>query len=521
MRKVARSPILQVLAALVVGSAIVLSAGSSDGKIIKKPKKTKPETQQGVVTRVVDKIVPGGAAVYREAAQNPAALPRYEAPAVYQNPMVRGLEFRDSSALQEARRWLSDPTVAPDHAAIRASDQTLRRSSGTNFFTHPAVVPATPEDAHKIVNDYGSVPTGIVVEGQASGIGTVDDVQYDPILNAFVLNDRSVYFSPIAPQNLAALCRAIAADPRIGVALGPTEIAYGALPHQSQVAVDLKLTDNFLGNITFAQADWLPETYPFANGYALEPDPKSANTAVSFKIKDFQFQITQEVVRARGANFEIRLIPLTTEAASDGGALPDYDAISRGVSSPQFERNADHIARNIDYYRRETYVDNAFRHGEVSAFLRSLQDEDVDLIELAALVEQSTGVGALPSTPPVADMQAPINQLFTAWKTIDLPLYLAQWSPAGVQIGPTRSSTFADIQASRTRLFARVSASAAANTTIFLGYDRGIGIFRNQYILEYRTSDDELHSGSACETYKVRYEGGHWVIIENREDASC
>jgi hypothetical protein len=484
------------------------------------PKATEPKTQQTLLPQVLNKIIPGGGDSYQQAAQN-NVQPNYERPEGYQNPIVNHLQFGDSESMRRAKEWLRNPATAPDYRDNPSQNSGVPVISGTPFFTGHALVPTTAADATRFVSTFGSVPTGMVLEGTASDIGAIDDVQYDAILNALVLNNQTVYFSPVAPQSLASLCRAIDQDDRIGVALGAVEIAYGQLQHDSQVAVDLKLADNFLGNITFAQSYWLPPNYPLADGYQLRSDPSPAATAVTFEFKDFRFVKAQDVLQGSGTNFEVRLMPTSDQPAPDGGALPNYDAIAQGATSPQFESNASHVAQYIEYYRREPFIDNAFRYGEAAALIRTLKEQGVDLEQLAEIIEDSTGVGALDDTPPVSDMQAPINNLFAAWKTLDLQQYIAQWSPDAQQIGQTRTSNYAEIRDTRVRLFSRLTAAGATNETILLGYRDGVATFHNQYILKYKDLDGDLHSGASCESYKVRNEGGRWLIIENQENKSC
>jgi hypothetical protein len=520
MKRNSELPIVSIAAALLLVASVALSAAQELKRKLKVyPKPTQPETQQQVLPPLLKSIIPGADVQYQRAAQNPNVRPNYQEPENYSNPIVRHIELPTPETMREAQRWLNDPSAAPDRNRTRPNLNVLPGRS-TQFLTKPTLVPTTSADAQTVVSTYKSIPTGMVVEGQAIGVGAVDDLQYDAILNAFVINNRAVYFSPIAPQSLAALCRSIVQDDRIGVALGVVEITYGELPHDSRVAVDLKLADNFLGNITFGQAEWLAPNYPLAGGYIAKSDPSPAATAVMFKFRDFRFEAARGVVRATGTNFEVRLIPISDQRADDGGALPDYQAIARGAISPNFEDNARHVTHNIDYYRRETFVENAFHHGEVAAFIRTLKAEHVDLIELAELIEQSTGIGQLVTVAPVSEMGQPINQLFAAWRTHNLPLYLDQWSPNAVQTNKTKVSRFADIKNSRAQLFPQLGNVGAVNILIYLGYQNDAGIFRNQYILEYDLAGT-VRRGSACETYKVRNEGGRWVIIENQEDDSC
>jgi len=249
---------------------------------------------------------------------------------------------------------------------------------------------------------------------------------------------------------------------------------------------------------------------------------------VMFKFTGFRFAVEDEVLRVKNGNFEVRLIPIGKGRAPDRGAVPDYNAISQGLVSRQYEANAHHVVQNIDYYRRERFVDNAFRYGEVAALLRFLKSDEVDLNELARVIEQTTGVGRSELGPAVADMQRPIDNLFEAWRRLDLSSYLAQWAPNAVQYnrnkrtGQTYTIGVAELRQSREAVFAALDAVGASYVPIYRGFRNGAGYFDNSYRLAYRAKTGKIYYESGCETYKVRREAGRWVIVENKDDKpSC
>jgi hypothetical protein len=288
-----------------------------------------------------------------------------------------------------------------DGARPRTGNDEGLRPSGTQFFqrggsqsqvsepmpvTSGAYKHVTVQEAKGNVDRYGSQGGGIVLEGVATGLGEIDNVRYDSRFNAFILNNRAVYFVKIPPKTVAVLCRAFAKDDqeRVGVSLGQTvELVYGEVPKVSELAWDLKIADHFLGDIAFARNDWTAG-YRFANGFKPEPNQeKNWNGAVYFIFNGFQFQTAQEEARLTQANLDVRLVPLSDVVARDGGFMPDYEAISQGRVPQQFERNARHVAENIAYYRRERIIDRMFAYGEVAAFIRALKRAGFDLEALA------------------------------------------------------------------------------------------------------------------------------------------
>jgi hypothetical protein len=278
-----------------------------------------------------------------------------------------------------------------DNAERGTGDDGTAVPAGSRLFQGhaPAVESSyqrgTAQDGEAAVQRYGSIPTGVVLEGIAN-LGSVDTIGYDQKCNALILDDRTAYFMRVPPKGVAALCRAIGRDEkeRIGVALlEKTQIEYGELPRNCDVAWDLKMVDNFLGDIVFGQNDW-SAGYRFPDGFKPEPNRgEGIDTAVFFTFANFEFQTADEELRCTGAKLDVKLLPLSQARTAQGGALPDNTAISQGRMSEQYEANARHLANNIGYYRRERIVDHTFAYGEVAAVLRALKRAGFDLEDLA------------------------------------------------------------------------------------------------------------------------------------------
>jgi PAN domain-containing protein len=326
-----------------------------------------------------------------------------------------------------------------DVAPPRTGNDDHLRPAGNRFFQSGGVEiersgnyrSPTPQSAQDTLRTYKGIPGGVVLEGAATGLGSLDRVAYNKKLNALMLDDRAAYFFPILPESVAVLCRALDRDDRIGVSLGQVHIVYGALPPDSNVAIDLKLADHFLGDIVFARKDWT-RGYRLANGF--EPQPHRGDRfygAVFFKFNGFQFHIDQEEVRLIASNFDVQVVPLLDTKTTDGGHLPDVSAISASRTSPQWESNARHIAQNASYYGKEKIVDRVFQYGEVAALLRGLKAAGVDLNRLARAIEFATGTAA--ASPSAAPPQVnPARQLENDWleylKQIQAHNYYPNWS---------------------------------------------------------------------------------------------
>ncbi|HEX7896350.1 MAG TPA: hypothetical protein VF950_01125 [Planctomycetota bacterium] len=262
---------------------------------------------------------------------------------------------------------------------------------GTPYFSGQ-IRKTTVEDAQRTINTYGSIPGGVVLEGVAAGVGEVSDLWYDSRYNALILNGAIAYFLKVPPRTFAVACRAIAQDEKglIGVSLGDKQIVYGKVPESSDLAWDLKLADHFLGDIVFVFGrDRWTAGYKFAKGYTPErfEGKASSNAAVFFQFNGFKFGFEQEQMRVTGANFDVRLIPLSDTPGPDGGLMPDPAAIARNDLPKAWERNARHLSENIAYYAQERIVDRVFGAGEAAALVRELKRQGFNMEALALSIE--------------------------------------------------------------------------------------------------------------------------------------
>jgi hypothetical protein len=248
----------------------------------------------------------------------------------------------------------------------------------------------THDEAHKLIKRYRSIPGGVVLEGKGSGIGGVKSVEYERASNTFVLDKgRATYASPLPPGKTALLARALAKSDMVGVSLGEeSHIVFGKLPRNSDVAVDLMMADNFLGDMVLPPQAWTIG-YKFANGFEPARDGTADNAAVFFRFTDFAFALKEGKLELANAQFDASVVPTLDEQAPDGGYLPDFRAIASPAKFARYETGARHVADNIGYYLGEEIVRRTLAYGEVAAFLRSLKASGVNLGALARKIEAS------------------------------------------------------------------------------------------------------------------------------------
>jgi hypothetical protein len=132
--------------------------------------------------------------------------------------------------------------------------------------------------------------------------------------------------------------------------------------------------------------------------------------------------------------------------------------------------------------------------------------------------------GPPPSTElPVADMRAPIDNLFAAWRALDVETYIAQWAPEAVKIdlkARTRKSP-AQLAGDRRELFSKLSRVNANYQVQYRGVREGIGSFDVTYSLTLHYRNGRIFSETACESYKVSKRGIAWLIVENEDYKPC
>jgi hypothetical protein len=303
--------------------------------------------------------------------------------------VVERIVDQERDALSTFGKGSPSSIVGFDGSAPRTSHWEVLHVGGSQPFggTPPVTVteytPITVDEAKRMDDHYGSIPQGVVLEGAATGLGEIRRVRYDQAFNALVLDDRAAYFAKVPPWTLALLCKAIADDDRVGVSIGRDLISYGRVSKESALAQGLLLTDKFLADIVFAEHDW-SVGYKFKDGFVpQERTSDGSSIAVSFNFNRFQFQIRKEVVLLTQSGFDIKLLPVSKTPAPDGGGQPDFEAIQRGRTFPEYETNAKHVAEGIAYYRRERIVERAFSYGETAAFIRGLKAAHADLGKLA------------------------------------------------------------------------------------------------------------------------------------------
>jgi hypothetical protein len=320
--------------------------------------------------------------------------------------------------LDKVKKAIDQPTKGvPDGSTLFENgepgsgiDDVVNPNRGSQFFNQPVLPavdagPATPADYHQILGTFHEVPGGVVLQGVAEGLPEITQANYDANYNAFVLNGQWVYFPWIKKETLAVMCRALAEDSNelMGVSMGDILIVYGKVPKLSNLALDMAITDDFLGDIVFAarceakRDDGWTDAYVIPDGYQLEkgsqPPPGIAGSIVLFNFHGFRFTPANNEIRLAGEQLSVELFPLSAQRADDDGLLSDESALTEHPVCNEYQNNAKNIQDHISYYCRERIVRQVFTYAQVASVLRAMKQGGCNLKALADIIAPGTEAG--------------------------------------------------------------------------------------------------------------------------------
>ena len=313
-----------------------------------------------------------------------------------------------------SQRYGSMPGAA-NTATPNRSDQSPESVIGRPRSSHNIVSrTATPNatEISGVVERYGSLPGGIVMEGTATGLDAVATVRYDAKTNTLILGNDLAFRPEATMQEIASLARALAEDDRIGVSITDEDvIAFGAIPEETRLARSLAVADIFLVDFVVPPREWT-EGYRLADSYTPATIDTDDEIVAFYSLHDFAFTAEGGEVSLTKANVNLFVVPVLSEPAEDGGYLPDLAALDSGSKADTLalvQKNADHMAANFSYYANERAARRAIAIGEVAAVLRHLKSKGVDL---EALADEIDTANAAPENSDAVDG----DNLDVAWE---------------------------------------------------------------------------------------------------------
>ncbi len=242
-------------------------------------------------------------------------------------------------------------------------------------------------EGEQILREYKSVPGGVTLEGNGSGLAKFTKVRYEDSVSAFILDDNSAYVIPVTLQEMKDILLAISKSDKMGVSMAGQYIVYGGLDKENDINLTIRLVDEFLANIAFGglHEDKFGD-YKFAKGYVPKKFQETLlrGACVYFRFYDYEFRKNKTLYELASSRLAITLIPTKKEErADDGGVLPDFNAIEKGDIPDVWKQNVQHISENVDYYMRERMMRIVNCYGEAAAFARALKSSGIDLKKLA------------------------------------------------------------------------------------------------------------------------------------------
>ncbi len=244
----------------------------------------------------------------------------------------------------------------------------------------------TESDA--IFSKYGSLPKGVILEGEAIGFDKIETIKYRLSDNTFILNRNTYYPCPIPRTQVAAVLLALSKDDRMGVSIVNKKVlSYGALRPDGETSAALVEADKILVSIIFGWTKNL-NGISLPNNYVPKTTQRRQIPAVSInKFKGYEFSLVDNIYYLQKMKMVNLLLPVGPGSSMDGGYLPGENL---ELLSPADLDNLDEIKANSRAYIDIPQITEAAKIGEFAAFARYLRNSgNLDLSALAKHVSRS------------------------------------------------------------------------------------------------------------------------------------
>ncbi len=236
--------------------------------------------------------------------------------------------------------------------------------------------------------------SGVVVEGKVKGVAPISTLKYLTADNTFVLNDTDKLQNPVSSEELLELIDAINLDERIGVSvtLNDELIVYGKLHKRSETAGMLETADNFIRSVVFAEYSRLRK-YNLPHNYKpIRVAARERSSVIFLQLSDFTYNNINNNYQPVSQKADIMLIPMATYTAPDGGYLPDYDALEKGIFQKEDKANADQMNLYKDEYLQLPPLGEALKVGRAAALIRFFRDNGINMSELKRSIIEADAI---------------------------------------------------------------------------------------------------------------------------------
>jgi hypothetical protein len=231
------------------------------------------------------------------------------------------------------------------------------------------------EESQSIIQRYGTVPKGVVVEGSATGIDEITSLGYEKKADEFIINETFRYKNPVSRKDWSRIFKSLRKSDNLGVTLKEGEVkAYGSLDEESKIIKAMAETDKFFGGIIYGIPRLL-EGHKIPGGYTPQFAENRTVAVVAFaRLINWKFVKNGQKYESAGCSLDIQLIPMSDQKTKSGGHLPDKEKMKSYVMEETDRKNVEHIKSNQQEYFKISFIAITVQAGEAAAFARLVRD---------------------------------------------------------------------------------------------------------------------------------------------------
>jgi hypothetical protein len=216
---------------------------------------------------------------------------------------------------------------------------------------------------------------------------------------------------------------------------------------------------------------------------------------------------------------------VAADAQREAEAEARADA-ERNAREAEAKRMAEAEARKREEAEARRRADEAAAEAQRKAKEEAEQQREAEFRakeELRRAQEDARRQAEARGAAEIERMRVPIDNLFRAWNSLDLQLYMDQWAPDGIKVDLKKGTqqTRSALQVDRALLFGRLSGASAKFKAGLREFRDGVGFFDVSYSLTIRYKTGHTFSENACERYRVERRGSRWLIVLNEDYAPC
>lgn len=237
-----------------------------------------------------------------------------------------------------------------------------------------------------VLDRYGSLPKGVVLEDGAEGMEAIRSITYDKDKNVFTINNAATYANPVTRREFQRIVRSIYKDDRIGVTLIQGEpTTFGTLGRDDEITKNLSDTDKLLGGVLYGFDHLLVGVKLPGDYKPLKATGRTVPVIAVSVFGGYGFEKRGNAYVRSKCSLDVTLFALSvTQHTKDGGHLPDTEAMKTLVLEETDKANIAHLKQHQAEYFQMMPFSKTVSYGEAAAFSRHLRDSKVKLDDVLA-----------------------------------------------------------------------------------------------------------------------------------------